>query len=43
MPRASLRAENVLPFQNLFYLRRLLNQVEDAGNELFGVDPLPNP
>ncbi|PVE25435.1 hypothetical protein DC522_05945 [Microvirga sp. KLBC 81] len=38
--RDTANARRLIPFQNLFYLRRLLNQVEDAGNELFGVEPL---
>jgi hypothetical protein len=40
--RDTANARRLVPFQNLFYLRRLLNQVEDAGNGLFGIDPLPN-
>ncbi|MFN7125293.1 MAG: hypothetical protein ACK4M8_05380 [Allorhizobium sp.] len=29
----------LLPAQNLFYIRRLLDAVEDAGNEAIGVEP----
>ncbi|HZH50257.1 MAG TPA: hypothetical protein VEZ16_00095 [Microvirga sp.] len=38
--RDTASARRLIPFQNLFYLRRLLNEVEDAGNQLFGIDPL---
>ena len=38
--RDTANARRLVPFQNLFYLRRMLNEVENAGNQLFGVEPL---
>jgi hypothetical protein len=40
--RDTANLRRMAPYQNLFYLRRLLNEVEDATNETLGIQPLPN-
>ncbi|WWT39916.1 hypothetical protein [Microcystis phage Mwe-JY08] len=38
--RDTANVRRLIPLQNLWAIRRLLNEVEDAGNAAFGIDPL---
>jgi len=38
--RDTANLRRLAPYQNLFYIRRLLNEVEDGVNQSLGIDPL---
>jgi len=40
--RDTSSVRRLMPFQNLFMIRRLLNEVEDSTNEMLGIQPLEN-